>query len=151
LFTVTREIDGREIRMYKTAWELYRLEQKYPIIAKQLREFALYEANNIMTRVMNILRVEKINYDRYNDLLLDVQSLSMDVYTLSRVFVQDESEEVVIYAGAYHIRFYADFFQSIGFTLLDSVPYKKGQNCIKMDLLPMYLNGNKYRQYTNTL
>lgn len=151
LFTVIRDINGREIRMYKTAWELYRLEQVNPMIAQQLRMFVYNEANNIMNRVMNILRVEKINYDRYNDLLLDVQSLSMDVYTLSRVFVQNESEEVVIYAGAYHIRFYADFFQSIGFTLLDSVPYKKGQNCIKMDLLPIFLNGNKYRQYTSTL
>lgn len=151
LFTVTRQINGKEITMYKTAWELYRLEQLYPIIAKQLREFVQVEANNIMGRVMNILRVEKINYDRYNDLLLDVQSLSMDVYTLSRVFVQHESEEVVLYAGAYHIRFYADFFQYIGFTLLDSVPYKKGQNCITLDSLPLYLNGNKYRQYTTTL
>lgn len=145
LFTTTKVIDGKEITMYKTAWELYRLEQVYPMIAQELRYYSMKEADTIIKRMYNIIKHKKITFDEYNALFLDIQSLSMDVYTLSRVFIQEDSEEIIIYAGAYHIRFYADFLQHIGFTLLDSVPYKKGQNCIIMDKLPMYLNANKYR------
>lgn len=145
LFTVTREIDGEWITMYKTAWELYRLEQLYPMIASKLREYVQITANNIINNVYQVLKNEKISYDRYNDLLVDMQSISMDVYTLSRVFIQNDSEQVIIYTGADHIRFYADFFQTIGFQLLTYQPYKKGQNCITMNDLPLYLDANKYR------
>ena len=150
LFTVTREINGNNITMYKTAWELHRLEQSYPMIAEKLRVYIQTEAEQIIQKVYNTLKTQKMNYDLYNDLLLDMQSLSMDVYTLSRVFIQNQSDEIIIYAGAYHIQFYVPFLQQCGFDLLTSVPYKKGQNCITMDNLPLYLDGNKYRQYNSS-
>lgn len=152
LFTVVREIDGKKVQMYKAAWELYRLKQKDSVLAEQLTTFMYHKAalliQNIIREFTTDIKNNVIdrNYyiKKYSTLFQDLEIILMDSYALSRVFLQDDSEEIIIYAGNYHIRVYAEFFNYLQYPLLLSAT---GNNCLKMPDLPLYLDANIYRQY----
>jgi hypothetical protein len=150
-FTVIREINGKRIQMYKAAWELYRLQLQNPQMAEQLSTFMYHRADasiyliiNQFTRDIKGNVIDRKYYiDEYRKLFLDMESIIMDSYTLARVFLQ-EGEEVIIYAGNYHIAAYKDFFNYIHYPLLLSV---NGDNCLRIPKLPLYLDANKFREY----
>lgn len=151
-FTVIREINGKKIQMYKAAWELYRLQLKNPGVAIHLTTFMYSKADmiiyDIIKQFTNDIKTgvidRKYYIDEYSKLFLDMQSIIMDSYTLARVFLQ-EGEEVIIYAGNYHITMYKDFFNYLHYPLLLSVD---GDNCLRVPQLPRFLDANKFRSYT---
>lgn len=152
LFTVFREINGKKIQMYKAAWELYRLKLINPTMAVNITNYmynsADYIINQIFIKFNNDITAGNIDrtyyIKEYSKLFVDMESILMDSYALARIFIQEETNEIIIYAGNYHIQVYVDFFNQLQYPLLIS---GTGENCITIPNLPFYLDANKYRKY----
>jgi len=159
-----------DIRMFKVAKELYRLSVKNKFIYDKLIKYIYQLVNNVLYNVLNYeksieeelkiyenLKNNKLRGLRrgYNDLLkiisgydlffIDMQSVIMDVYTLSRMFIQD-GIEVIVYAGLLHIKVYYDFFNQLSQPVL-SIDYVKNNTCLINNDIPKYINANKYKNY----
>lgn len=100
----------------------------------------------------NILHVKglRTGYDEflkivkgYYKMFINFEAIFMDIYTLSRMFIQD-GEEVIVYAGAYHINRYKDFFNLFANPLL-SIPYTKNKSCLTHPDLPFYIHANDFK------
>jgi CheY-like chemotaxis protein len=180
LFTVTKIINGQMVTCYKVAWELYKLSLNNKILSNNiilyiynigkniiniLKQKFIFVKNQTLKKFdkipsIDILLSSKLNMgirdlknivNQYDILLLDIQSLSMDAYTLARIFTQHESTEIIVYAGNYHIDIHINFFnQYLNLIPLINNPYIiKGNRCIHNNDLPLYLSGNKYRKFVS--
>lgn len=176
LFTVNRIIHNQQVTMYKTAWELYKLSLQNPWLSTQIKNYIYqmglqsleeikkeyHQLKRILTNQFMMSENELIiqqfldlNYkklqtliDQYDNLLFDLQSLSMDAYTLSRLFLQINSQDVIVYAGDYHINVYVDFFKYVlNLTPLINYPHQEQNRCLVLPDLPKVLNANLHRQY----
>lgn len=154
--------------IFKVAYELHRLKTDiYQLlinyidimIDKVLLKIRIYEQSiaegikryNIMKK-RNVLHTRGLRRG-YEDLLvivngydlqlIDLDSILMDVYTLSRMFVQD-GDEIIVFAGVYHINIYKDFFNLFTSPLL-SIPYKNGINCLTHEDISIYINLNQFK------
>jgi hypothetical protein len=159
------------VTMTRAAKELYRLSEKntkiydylikyiYVMVEKVLYNILKYEKkieNNIKTyntmKKRNLLEkrglrrsykelIEIITgYDLY---FIDMQSVLMDTYTLSRMFLQ-ESEEIIVYAGIDHIKVYTQFFNQLSEPNLE-IQAVKNNTCLINDIIPKYINARKYK------
>lgn len=80
---------------------------------------------------------------KYHNVFTTLSAYIMDAYVLARLFTQ-EGEENIIYAGAAHIDVYKDFFKQLNTTVI--IEHNTNDiGCVTDDLMPMYLNVNKYR------
>jgi hypothetical protein len=156
LLVVTRQINGKNIMMYKVAWELYKLSLIQPDLADYIKTFIINKGYKIINDIKNTYKYDKLNLvdidalneliNQYDDLLLEIQSLTMDAYTLARLFYQQDNDEMIIYAGNYHILTYVSFFNAIQLEQFIAYPYQ-GNRCVTHYALPNYLNANIYRDY----
>lgn len=156
--------------MFRAAKELYRLSEKnivlyeklvkyaYQIVDKALYNIQKYE-KSIETLIKKYNQLKKKNAIRklrtgFNELLkiiqgydvffIDLQSVIMDVYTLSRLFIQD-GEEVIVYAGVDHIKTYIGFFNYLTTPEL-SIDQVKRKTCLMDSTIPNYIDALKYKQ-----
>ena len=88
-----------------------------------------------------IMKLEMIK-----NLIEPIRSISVDIYTLSRMFTQTDSEEIIAFMGSTHIDRYAVFFNKY----LDSdgifVHYPEEDNrCVVVDGLGDYLDLEGFR------
>lgn len=164
---LTTTYDGK--LMFRTGKELYRLSQKnYPLYEKlvkyiyQMVDKALYNIQKYEKSIEpNIKKYNQLKSKNgikklrtgYNELLkilegyelyfIDLQSVIMDVYTLSRLFIQD-GEEIIVYAGVDHIKVYMGFFNSLTFPEL-SIDHVKHKTCLMNPKIPNYIDALKYK------
>ena len=155
---------------FKIAKELQRLKM-VPFIHDQLLIFIDFVIDDILLKIKtyeqsissslrkynimkkrNILHVKglRTGYDEflkivkgYYKMFINFEAIFMDIYTLSRMFIQD-GEEVIVYAGAYHINRYKDFFNLFANPLL-SIPYTKNKSCLTHPDLPFYIHANDFK------
>ncbi|HSW76879.1 MAG TPA: hypothetical protein VLG50_07525 [Candidatus Saccharimonadales bacterium] len=79
---------------------------------------------------------------------LILSSIPMDVYMLSRMFLQNESQQIIVYAGTHHVKYYAEFFNmALKCDSTIAMPYIIDKRCLESNLLPNYLPADIYRQY----
>ena len=102
-----------------------------------------YEIEYIYEKIKNIFRV-------CIDSLISMSMLSMDAYVLARMFLQTDSQEIVVYAGNAHIRNYMEFFEYFLKIIPVVEPRNDGIRCLYIKNLPYYLPANKYRTYVQT-
>ncbi len=161
-------ISNGEIKISK---ELNKLKAKSPLLWDQLLTYMNDVMNKILNKIKiyedslsesiykyktmkkrNVLHLRGLNrnYNEFKKMVegyeiyfVNFESVLMDIYTLSRMFVQ-EGEENIVYAGAYHIHIYRDFFNTFATPLL-SIPYVKGNSCLTHPDLPMYIKANEYK------
>lgn len=90
----------------------------------------------------NLLCIE-LFLTKYHNIFTILSAYIMDAYVLARLLTQ-EGDENIIYAGVAHIDIYKDFFKQldIHYIVEHDTNYT---GCIHDNLLPMYLNINKYR------
>lgn len=151
------------IRMTKVAWELYHTDefinqQLYIYIERKINTILhglnLYTANLKPQNIFEISNFKK-SYEEFEKILNDylsyfsfLHALLMDVYTISRMFIQD-GEEIIIYAGIYHIMQYEIFFDQLNADKVFEIKVDREKiRCLNSELLPKYIDVNKYRQYT---
>lgn len=80
---------------------------------------------------------------KYHNVFTVLSAYIMDAYVLARLFTQ-EGEENIIYAGVAHIDVYKQFFKQLDITYM--VEHDTNYDgCVTDDLMPTYLNVNKYR------
>lgn len=156
---------------FKIAKELQRLKIKNPSIHDQLLNYVdaiidktlvpikqYQESLDNEMRKYNTMKKRNVLHVRglrrgYEDLLkiikgydllfVNLETIIMDIYTLARMFIQD-GDVVIVYAGAYHINIYKDFFNLLTEPLL-SIPYQKGNNCLTHDDIPLYIHANEFK------
>ena len=162
-------------RMHRTAAELQRLEKAEPHIAELLKVFIEENAEMYVGELMVALGELSEAYDDLDDMegknvtkgvvlrtfnelkgvfknfvyrLVPMSALSMDAYLLARMFLQKDSQEIVVYAGAKHIEHYANFFQYfMGVEPVVSVVTEDNNRCMAVPVLAEYLPANMYRTY----
>ena len=156
------------VRMHKVAAELARLRIETPYIAYLIEELIYDKANEyietvkiLYNEVLNAFEYDYYQYGSYEKSLLimtafesvvaalvPLSSLSMDAYLLSRMFLQTESSEIIVYAGSSHIKHYSDFFEIyLGAKKLVGIDSIFDNRCLNIIDLPKYLDANKYRKY----
>jgi hypothetical protein len=166
---LTTEYEG--VVMFRAAKELYRLSKKDTVIYESLIKYLYQMVEKVLFNVLkyekkienqintyNTMKkrnlLEKKGLRRsYNELLeiingydlyfIDMQSVLMDAYTLSRMFLQD-SEEIIVYAGIDHIKVYTTFFNQISEPDLE-IQSVKNKTCLINDNIPKYINARKYK------
>lgn len=170
-FTTTKEINGESIIMTKFAWELYRTDN---FINEQLFIYINDTMNKILLKLKSYKSPSKYDlfkernglhiygfkrsYEEFeitiNDYLtyfMMFHVLLMDVYTLSRMFIQ-HGDEIIVYTGVYHTHQYDLFFNQINADKLFEIKINKDTlRCLSSELLPEYIEINKYRQYALNL
>jgi hypothetical protein len=147
------------VLMYKPAAEFNRLLSLYPDIADKLQTFVHDRLNSFYTELPKALQVlydkylrtEGIDKNKLNIMKISLraivsffESYIMDVYTISRMFIQ-QSEQVIVYAGGDHIKKYFDFLKYLGATLLTKYPAMKNNRCILIES-SMIPNINDFRR-----
>ena len=173
LLSVVR--DG--VTMHRVAAELQRLEQIHPTIAKSIREFIhmktehykiiiqnqfdiitqyantivdmLYKKDTVSQRVLTYAyhQLKHIFSIMANE-FVPLSALSMDAYLLSRLFLQTNSQEAIVYAGFTHIDHYVDFFQQyLVVQPVILIPHQQDNRCLYAAQLPHFIPVNKYRTY----
>lgn len=150
------------IKMTKVAWELYHTDefinqQLYIYIEEKMNEILhglnFYTSNLKPHNIFEISTFKK-SYEDFEKILNDylyyflfLHALLMDVYTISRMFIQD-GEEIIVYAGVYHIMQYETFFAQLNAYKVFEIKENRGKiRCLNSELLPKYIDVNKYRQY----
>ena len=176
-FSVIRNVNGKNIRMYKVAAELYKLSLENNILSNNIIKYILStidrNALNIQKQYTNdvnrLLDTFENNIEdftitnnnlskqglfdlrqfvlKYRKKLMILSTLTMDAYTLARMFIQKDSDEIIVFAGAVHINHYSTFFNKY-LNVIPSIksPYKN-ERCVIVDDLPLYLNANEHRMY----
>lgn len=143
--------DGRY--MHRIAWELQKLDTT---IANLITH---YIRSEIVKISKSIYKEWGSNLHNINDVLIrdyfikffgaqlvDLGALIMDSYTLARMFGQNESSQIIVYAGEYHILNYVDFFD--GYLQAEQLLIIENQNeskCLYNENLYNFLNANKFR------
>ena len=128
-FTVNRTIDGKNIKMFKTAWELYKLKLTNKFIYEKLQSYINDRLNNLVSNIETYYDYTNYYIKYFNrkitpddqtfttmidnfDLFFETLEGNMpDFYYLSRLFTQTESEEIVTYTGDFHTINYNQFFK----------------------------------------
>ncbi len=150
------------ILMTKTAAEFNRLSLSNQYIANKLVLYIheLLERELIEARKLNAELYEKfvIVLNRTDDILDDIininedlrgvtvaiSSIIMEVYTLSRMFIQQDSQQIITYAGYYHIIYQTGFFKYLGADVVIEHPVSSNSRCISSNLGHL-LNINDFR------
>lgn len=159
--------------VFKIAHELQRLQLSFPEMHDRLLAYIDKVIDNIMLKVeryresikqsitkYNILKKRKVLHimglrhlyedyikiiNGYQLIFVNLEAILMDIYTLSRMFIQD-GDEVIVYAGAYHTKIYQQFFDDFATPLL-IIPYTKGTNCLTHPDIPKYIEANKFKNF----
>jgi hypothetical protein len=139
--------------MHRIAWQLLKLNNP---MANTIKKYILDQTSSISDIILDVLSTN--TQDIYDDdhaidfikyvysQLLDIGVLLMDTYTLARMFGQVDSTQIVVYAGEYHILNYAYFFeQYLHADRVFAIENDNDSKCLSSDLLPDYLNMNKFR------
>jgi hypothetical protein len=90
--------------LHRVASEYNRLKEIYPDVAYKLRNFVF--------EILDTFTEDDINEDAFKS----IGSVEMDIYTISRMFIQqnlNSSFEIIIYAGANHITTYYTFLADV--------------------------------------
>jgi hypothetical protein len=92
------------VTLHRVAAEYNRLKEIFPEIAYKLRNY-IYEVLDTFDE-----------NDLDEDIFQYVSSLEMDIYTISRMFIQqnlNQSKDIIIFAGANHVSRYYEFLADI--------------------------------------
>lgn len=153
------------VRMHRAAAELARLREETPFMATLIEEFIYEKAEHYIKSIQHFfdeimdMFKENFSFVQLGELIVELfealikalvpmSALSMDCYLLSRMFLQNDSKEIIVYAGSQHIEHYADFFENyLGIKRLAGVESEIDNRCLSMIDLPKYLDANKYRAY----
>ena len=164
------------MRMHRAAAELLRLQHTQPELAELIRDFIESKADSYINEIQadyNILQevvsqMEDTLYQTkpnkttlqytYNKLkglftnmvyhLVPMSALSMDAYLLARMFLQTDSQEIIVFAGSKHIEHYTEFFKYyLAAQPVIDIPSETDNRCLVSTKLPQYLPANKYRTY----
>ena len=76
--------------------------------------------------------------------VIDFSIIAMDVYTLSRMFIQQDSKQIIVVAGYFHVYNYANFFKYLGANNIIEYPSTENNRCITSGLGAI-LNVNDFR------
>lgn len=142
-------------KMYRSAAEIIRLYNKNPDIAVKIYQYTKTQATTYITFLVDSL-LEALNktYDKktfreimyfYEHTFISIASLHMDMYTLARMFIQDESTEIITYTGDFHTKNYVNFFQT--YFNNPSLIVDDNIRCLSSTRIPIYLDALKYKTY----
>lgn len=151
------------VYMNRVAWELQKLSDMDAFIANSVRHYILSTTEDESTRTYDNWK-DKLQYLHNHSLdhllmhefisfffnkLIDIGSLVMDTYTLARMFTQNDSKEIIVYAGDYHILNYCDFFDNfLNAKLVFFVENNEFSRCLADNKLVDVLNANKFRVHS---
>ena len=156
------------VRMHKVAAELQRLKEETPYIAYLIEELIYDKADFYIDTVkvlydevldvfedgyfgQNIYQRSLLIVEAFQSIVLalvPLSALSMDAYLLSRMFLQTESSEIIVYCGSAHVQHYSEFFENyLAIDRLAGVDSIIDNRCLNIIDLPKYLDANKYRKY----
>ncbi len=157
--TMIMQVVRNNLVIHRTAAELHRVN---PEIRNSIRSYIRGEVINVANILSETLEeliyiIEESSDNSVIELYLpslmsglaSLSSFDMDIYTLSRMFLQN-SQEVIVYAGQHHCERYYNFFGDyLGGTVLyssewTSDPYQNIK-CVNPDL--RYLNPYQFRNY----
>lgn len=156
---VTRENDrGEKQHMHRIAYNLYKLHVKNPVMADAIEEYIRGKVRHDADMYLKdwienqkyLFGNDIVNQNKfisfYNESLIIIGSYIMDIYTLARMFEQDDSKQIIVYAGDAHVLTYAEFFEDY----LKAIPQMFIENtdrskCLQKEDLNSYLNVNKFR------
>ncbi len=139
-FNIFKHIDNTTVirngqKMTRIAAELTKLQERNGPLANAIYRFIYQKAGDLMATIninSTIEILNSINYmkdslplpmlinivqktvDEVNTLFLPIGALIMDAYLLARMFLYDN--DVIIYAGEYHIDTYIEFIKILALT-----------------------------------
>lgn len=138
VMTVMRE--GKKI--HRVAAEVRRLKKENNYIYNHLINYINdYKINFVKYNTKSIIKY--IEY--YDNLFLTISSFTFDVYLLARMFIQQDSEQIITYTGVYHHINCSKFFQH--YLHIKPIFEAFYEPCIEFKRLPYYLNVNEYRHH----
>jgi hypothetical protein len=150
LYLMSVERDG--IKMFKAAWELERLRTVNLEIYESLWDFVDDEIDKQIAKFKKLYHSHPEGVDNmldyYDNAFMNFEAIIMDVYLIARMFVQSDSDEIIVYAGNYHIKNYNLFFQHYLNTYpVLSIPYKEHVSCLSDERIPDYIPASMYRHH----
>ncbi len=144
---IRSSVTRNDVLLHRTAAEFNRLKNFNSSVADKLETYitnrmeiellkALPEFNELQERFQLTNDINELI-----DIVTDLQNLLsiwnpwiLDVYTLSRMFLQHDSEQIVIFAGHYHINIQSGFFKYLGANTLVEHPARMDDRCITTNL-----------------
>lgn len=146
-----------DTKMYRIAAALMKLYQKNPDIAENIYTYIKKLTQNYLISVITLLTQQEINItnkktfikfmDYCADKLLSIATYHMDMYTLTRMFIQDESSEIILYAGDAHILNYVSFFENYLSNPKLIINNNNKSKCLSDFKIPIYINALTYKIY----
>ena len=163
--------------MHRVAAELQKLRTIDPEMAALVNKFGIdlinkyaqeamidYDAKQNAWSPWIDKLIDSRDYDRaFNDIIVMISemkdvvvtmsTISMDVYTLSRIFTQNVSQQIIVFAGSMHIDHYDLFFRKyVNIRPIFESPVTDDNNrCINSNLLSDYISATTHRNYKNSL
>lgn len=112
---------------HRTAWEYLRLKKENPKIAEKLHDYfegylseKHIELVNIIRRNLDFLVQDyEINgFTNIANIMALISIWGMDIYTISRMFIFDDSKDVIYFAGDYHSQNMSKFLDTLDAELI---------------------------------
>jgi hypothetical protein len=170
LESISNMVVQRDTRYFhRTANEFLRLVQIRPDIAAKLFKFTKNELQKIIKQIRLPIKktLDKIFlelgennpsaetiWDLFTELLeyLGILSIwNMDIYTLSRLFLHNHGNQVIIFAGYIHINNYYKFMKILGASIIIDSPSEDNNNrCIISSEISRYLPLYDFRNISTT-
>lgn len=171
---ISHAVERNNIKMHRTAAEFNRLLKYNPYIADKLKIYItekLYQTKLISVEELDKLYERFVNLinnnvgKQYNAILNDLNEIAlelseistywvpwiMDVYTLSRIFLQlNRSQEIIVLAGYVHITHQTEFMKYLGASVIMDYPTTMDNRCIISNLSTI-LNLKEFRNFYKSL
>ena len=106
-----------------------------------------------MNHIINVYTNNNINsvssfLEKYANELLPLSALFMDTYVLIRIFLQNDSSQIIVYTGSAHTAQYSRFIEDyLGIQPNLHFPLVPNNLCLEITNLSDYLPANEYRKY----
>lgn len=160
---VLTEYNGKQIHRIAKGYK--KLERKDPKMASMILDYIMalvshYQTNAIAAYTEIASRDVNEGHDLYASLVINckdvvasmletltpISSVLMDMYVLTRVFYNDTSDDVIIYAGYRHSEHYVSFFTNILYVRAQ-IGSRSADKCINIGDLESFVNLSEQRDY----
>ncbi len=142
-------------KMHRVAAELLKLKHlNYPIYEKLIKYINNFEFDvSDYKKFLNLKNLENYILIMAHQFVV-FESFTVDIYTLSRMFTQLDSSQIITYTGLYHHIYFSDFFKNYLHVQplfeqfnVDLKTLKSTNQCISFNQLEEYINVNQFRNY----
>jgi hypothetical protein len=159
--SITMTVIRNDIRIHRVAASLNKLKAQNPIMVDYILHYIYDLLDNHMAHVKEQYDLDFGTFfpisnlynlfDKYDQLMMLIDSYIFDAYLLSRMFYNDDNNiEVITYTGYAHTERYNYFFQHYLYADAKIILHKKneqGTRCVYSKIIPNYLDINKFRKH----